>query len=346
MTDFETLLAHRVNDLVDHDAGTPQSAPAFVPTEEEDRGRRPSWTRWALAAAAIVLVAGLTWAGLSRMVFTQGPSLAGPPTPSGATSSPSTSPSVLSSTAVDSPGPATTRPTTDVVGEMTLVLPSGWVVREMVYPKGTAAAPGATEWCIDPAGSADTCTIYLTSAGNAAGNPLDVDIEGGWSSNPDFCGDGRVSESLDVADVRSFGGRSAEYRVWTHTCKTTVVHVEQYEVAYAPAWILYSEVADSRVSAAMSQIAQKSTLPAQSLPVRLADKGYIRSIRSTAAGYVIALDRIYTDPSQPSGAINNASTTYEYTVPKALLSRVPIIGDRVGIVTNGSTVTAFSLYGG
>ena len=142
MTDFENLLTDRLHDLVDHETGAPQSAPPFVPAEEHDRDRRPGWTRWALAAAVIALVAGLTWAGLTRGVVTQGPSVAGPPTPSGATSAASASPSVLSSTAVIPPGPAATRPTTTIVGEMTLVLPAGWVVREMVYPKGTSGIPG------------------------------------------------------------------------------------------------------------------------------------------------------------------------------------------------------------
>lgn len=352
MTDFETMLAGRVTDLVDHEAGSPRTAPAFIPTEDHDRERRPVWTRWALAAAVIALVAGLTWAGLTRMVVTQGPSVAGPP--SGTASALSPSPSVLSSTAVDSPGPAATQPTTTVVGDMTLVLPAGWVVAEMVYPKGTSGVPGATEWCIDPSGARDTCTIHLTAARAAAGNPLDVDIEGGWLSNPSYCFDERatnpkgVKETLDVADVQPFGGRESEHRVWTHTCSASkVIHVEQYEVAYAPAWILFSELADSTVSATMREIAQKSTLPAQTLPVRLTDRGHVRSIRATSAGYVIALDRIYLDPSEPSGEINNASVTYEYTVPKALLlTKVPIVGDRVGIVTNGSIVTDFSFYGG
>ncbi len=352
MTDFETLLADRMNDLVDHEAGLPATVPLFVPTDEVRTidHSRPSWTRSGLVAAVLVLVAGLSWAGLTRLISTQGPSVAGPPTP---TSVASTGPSVVTTTVVDSPGPATTRPTTTLVGGMTLVLPAGWTVSEMVNPPGTSGAPWSTAWCIHPADVRGTCTIQLTAAEIAAGNPIDVDIEGGWLSNPEYCFDERttsptrVKDSLDVADVRSFGGREAEHRAWTHTCSSSkVIHVEQYEIAYAPTWILFSELADSTVSAVMAQIATQSTLPPQTLPLRLADRGYVRSVRSTTTGFVIALDRIYLDPSAPSGEINKASTTYEYTVPKALLPKVPSLGDRVGIVTNGSVVTDFSFYGG
>jgi hypothetical protein len=235
---------------------------------------------------------------------------------------------------------------------MSLSLPAGWAVTPQTYTAGSGPAPGSTVWCIDPVTAKGSCTIFLTSAGTASGNALDVDTEGGWLSNPAFCSGPPVSAKLDVADVRSFGGHSAEYRVWTHTCTNTVIHVEQYEVAYAPAWILYSELADSTVSSVMASVALQSVLPPQTLPVRLADKGYVRSVSSTTAGYVITLDRIYLDPSSPTGEINQASTTYKYTVPKDALSAsgasgaAPKVGDRAYLVSNGTIVTSYMVITG
>jgi hypothetical protein len=235
---------------------------------------------------------------------------------------------------------------------MSLSLPAGWTVVPQTYTPGSGPAPGSSVWCIDPVTAEGACTIVLTSAGTASGNGLDVDIEGGWLSNPAFCTGPPISSTLDVADVRSFGGRSAEYRVWTLTCTHTVIHVKQYEIAYAPAWILYSELADSTVSTVMASIAQQSVLQPQTLPVRLADKGYVRSVSSTTSGYVITLDRIYLDPSSPTGEINQASTTYGYTVPKDALSAngasgaAPKVGDRAYLVSNGTAVTSYTVITG
>lgn len=340
MNDFKTTLATRFAEMVDHEAGTPESAPPFVPVLEDDAPDRRSSPGWVLVAAVVVLVAALTWAGLAQVIRLPGPQVAGPPTTSGGstasadTTAPTTSPSTQASVV---------GATTTVVGGMSLSLPAGWAVTPQTYTAGSGPAPGSTVWCIDPMAAKGSCTIFLTSAGTASGNALDVDTEGGWLSNPEFCTGAPLSDKLDAADVRSFGGRSAEYRAWTHTCTNKVIHVEQYEVAYAPAWILYSELADSTVSSVMAFIAQQSVLPPQTLPIRLADKGYVRSVSSTTAGYVITLDRVYVDPSSSTGEINNASATYEYTVPKAALSAgaAPKVGDRVYLVSNGTTVTSY-----
>lgn len=352
MTDFETLLAARLTDLVDHDAGTPHAAPLFVPTDEadDDGGQNSSLTRWVLAAAALLVVAGLTWATISIVAPRSGPAIAGPsgtaiPSTPAATSSAPTSPSATTSSPASSP-------VTVVLNGMKLVVPQGWAVGAQ-QSSGTLAD---LTWCLDPTPASGRCTILLQSAGVAQRNALDPDIEGGWLSNPSYCNAERTAnpagtkDSLDLADVRAFGGREAEHRVWTHTCNTTkVIHVEQYEVVSAPSWILTSDYADSTVSAVMAQIAQTSALPAQTLPVRLADKGYVRSVTKNASGYVITLDRIYSDPTSPSGEINKAATTYTYTVPSAALSSQggagapPIVGDKVYLASDGTTVTSYSV---
>ena len=344
MNDFETRLAARFSDLVDHETGAPESAPPFVPVIQDDAPDRRSSLRWVLVAAVVLLVAAITVAGLSQVIRVPAPQVAGPPTPSAAVESPTSGAS--------SPAPSAT---TMVVGGMTLSLPAGWIVTPQTYIPGGGPMPGSTVWCIDPATATGACTISLTSAGLAAANPLDVDVEGGWSSNPAYCtGDpqkyAHATHSLDVADVRSFGGRSAEYRVWTHACTPTeVIHVEMYDVAYAPAWILFSDLADSDVSAAMAWVAQQSVLPAQTLPLRLQDRGYVRSVRTVGTSYVITLDRVYADVYATPAEINNAQTTYEYSIPVSLSdaagTRVaaPKVGDRAFIVTNGSAVTSYSV---
>lgn len=349
MTDFETLLAARLTDLVDHDAGTPKAAPLFVPTDEPeaDEDRSPSWTRWVLAAAAFLVVAGLTWATISAVAPRGGPAIAGP---SGTVAPSTPAVSAPASAAASTSAPASA-PVTVALDSATLVVPQGWTVGEQ-QSSGTLA--DAT-WCLDPASTPGRCTILLQSAGVAQRNALDPDTEGGWLSNPSYCSAEQAANppvkfSLDLADVRSFGGREAEHRVWTHTCSATkVIHVEQYEVVSAPGWIMTSDYAEAGVSAVMAEIARASILPAQTLPVRLADKGYVRSVTKNASGYVITLDRIYSDPTSPSGEINKASTTYTYTVPTAALisqggaGAPPVVGDRVYLASNGSTVTSYSI---
>ena len=341
MNDFETKLAARFSDLVDHEAGAPESAPPFVPILADDAPRRRSSVRWFLVAAAVVLVAALTVAGLSRVIRTPAPQVAAPPTPSAAATSPEASTSAAAAT-------------TTVVGGMTVSVPAGWTITPQTYIPGGGPMPGSTVWCIDPVTATGSCTISLTSAGLAAANPLDVDVEGGWLSNPSYCtGDAKYAQAthkLDIADVRTFGGRSAEYRAWTHTCTATeVVHVEMYEVAYAPAWILFSDQADSYVSAVMGWVAQHSMLPAQTLPLRLQDLGYVRSVKTVGTSYVIALDRVYANVYATPAEINNAATTYEYTLPVSFTDAggtritAPKVGDRVFLTTNGSAVTSYSV---
>jgi hypothetical protein len=333
MNDFETRLANRMADLVDHEAGAPESAPPFLPVLDQGTPDRRRPVAWLLVAAAVVLVAAMGVAGFLQFGKAAGPQVAGPPTP---TSEPSTSPAGVVPT---------------VVGGMTLSLPAGWVVTSKTYTTGNGPMPGSTVWCIDPVTAKGSCTISLTSAG--ASSNLDVDIEGGYLSNPEYCfGDPtyvKTNHTLDAADVRLFGGRSAEYRAWTHTCTNpaTVIHVEMYEVAYAPAWILYSELADTYVSAVMNWVAQHSVLPAQTRPLRLQDLGYLRSVKTVGTNYVIALDRVYSNPSSTAGEINNASTTYEYAIPVSLTDvngtkiAAPTVGDRVLIATNGFSVTSY-----
>lgn len=353
MNDFETRLAARFAALVDHEAGAPDSAPPFVPVLEDEAPDRRSRTRVFLVAAVVVVVAALTWAGLSQVIRLPGPQVAGPPTPSAGTTATavSTAPSTSASAQTTS---SVAGASTTVVGGMTLSLPAGWTVTPQTYSGGSGPIPGSTVWCIDPVTAKGSCTISLTSAGQATGNPLDVDVEGGWSSNPSYCSadvrQGQATHTLDVADVRSFGGRSAEYRKWTHTCTATqVVQAEMYEVAYAPAWILFSEHADSYVSAVMAWVAQHSTLPVQTLPLRLQDLGYVRSVHASVSAYIVTLDRVYASAYSTAGEINNSSTTYEYTIPALLVDAAgkqiaaPKVGDRAFIVTNGSAVTGYSV---
>ena len=339
MNDFEANLAERLNDLVDHEAGGSQGAPPFVPLLGNDKDHRRSTTTWVLVAAVVFLVAAMTWAGLTRVVGLPGPQVAGPSTkPSSDLPSASQAPSGSSAPSAPVNGSIT------LTDGTTLVLPSGWVVSDATY--GPHQGPLADKvWCIDPEAAKGSCTISLSSAGVASKNPLDVDIEGGWSSNPSLCINEPPTSTLDVADVRTFGGRNAEHRVWTE-CTTNIVHVEQYEVAYAPASILYSERADGTVSAVMASIAQRSQLPPQTFPLRLMDRGYVRSVKSTAAGVVLTLNRLYLDPSQPSGAIATSVTT-EYMMPtNVTTTQIPILGDRIALVTNGTVVTAVTFYGG
>lgn len=350
MTQFDTRLADRLNELVDHEAGPrPRTVPVFEPSDDDVAPRRSS-NRWILSAAVFVLVASLTWAGLSRVMVRPGPAVGAPQSPG---QQHTTAPAPVTVSAAPPSGATTASSaasipptsTATLLAGMTLRVPSGWVITNPTYEPGSGPL-AETVWCLDPESVAGSCTISLSLAGVASKNAIDVDTEGGWMSNPSFCAAERetspasVSSRLDIADVQIFGGREAEHRRWTHTCSATkVIHVEQYEVAYAPSWILYSELADAMVSSVMASMAASSTLPAQTLPVRLVDKGYVRSVRTTATSYILTIDRYYTDPTSAAGEINNVATTYEYTVAKAVLTKMPTIGDRVVLYGNGRAMT-------
>jgi hypothetical protein len=231
------------------------------------------------------------------------------------------------------------------LGGTTLVVPTGWVIA----PHSAVIWQGGRgrHWCIDRVGSEGQCVIRLDEVDPVDNVNVDVEAEGGTGhSDTPWCSSPKVGRStMDVADVRSFGGREAEHRVWTHRCDQVVVAtLEQYVVAYSPAWVLSSEKTDPTVSQVMASIARSSTLQAQALPQRLYDQGIVKSMRTAQAGLVVTLDRVYG--SDPTAMVNDAATTYEYTLPTALIAQgypTVTLGCIVQIFSDGRSVAWYGV---
>lgn len=332
MTDFETLLAERFNNLVDHETGAAESAPPFVRTPELDEDRR-SWSRWGLVAAVVILVAGLTWASISAVTGRTGPQIAGPPTTDTPTTSASSSPA----------GPTAPVSGAANAGGSTLVIPTGW----LIAPHSGIWRDLGRHWCIDRVGSEGQCAIRLDAVDPEENYNVMVEAEGGTGHvDTPRCSSPKTERVvMDVADVRPFGGREAEHRVWTHTCdQVAVATLEQYVVDYSPVWVLSSEKADRTVSQVMASIAAASTLEPQALPLRIYDQGIVKSMRTTQAGLVVTIDRVYG--TGPGDFVNKASTTYEYTLPAALIAQAyptVTLGCVVQIFTDGKDVASYGV---
>jgi hypothetical protein len=316
------------------------------------------------AASVVAVVAGSV--GASQLLADDGPAAHPSPVVSGSrTPSPSPSavpPSVPPSTATrtsravnrsttGSPPPShakSVRPTGRAVtlGAATINLPVGWVARDLrQYYQG--GSPVFVGWCLTAASTAvvaNQCPLRLYAV-DPHGNPLDVDLEGGLAANPEYCGQGASAVQEQYGD-RSFGGRAADWRLWVQHCRASGLtwHIEQYVVPTVPGYILFSDHADAAVHAGMNHIVASSVLPPQTATVRLADRGYVRSIERLSGSRVrITLDRIV---QLWGGKVSNVNpATYPYTVPAAVWrdgtrNRPIKVGSLVIVQSDGTRVRA------
>jgi hypothetical protein len=362
VNDFETKLKELLNQHVDERAGARPPAPAFDPaakTARPARWRSPRpWIVPLVAAAAVVVVAAGT-VGATQLMGDRdnSPATTGPTavTPSSTASSTRSAAPVQPSKAAPTPvtkrSTATPRPKTlggtVVLGDTTMWLPKGWVARHLqsyAPQDGSFVYPG---WCLSPAAVpvvVEKCPImFWVVPTPPSGQPLDVDVESGTASNPEYCTQGtRVSSQAEQTGDRKFGGRPADWRRWTIACNGGPSYdIEQYVVASAPAFILYSSQPDSRYHQAITEIAAHSTLPAQRRPLRLMDRGIIRSLVKTSTGYRIALDRVIETYNR---TVNENPKTYDYPVSGAVLTAARrdgriAVGSTVYLTTDGNTVT-------
>jgi hypothetical protein len=300
-----------------------------------------------LAAAAVLIIAS----GVAMVNLTSGRT--GPATPSIASSArapeasgpTSLSPSPASDTAPKatrapaSPSAALSKQVS--LGAATLTIPRGWVARAATTFKEWPT------WCLEPSTTPltpATCLVMFREVPDSwTGQALDPTIEGGLSSNPEYCGvnglSGRPPDLLEYGD-RTFGGRPADYRRWHYDCANgTIYLIEQYVVATGPGYVLFSEHAGSQVHEVMTTIAKTASVPARTTPLRYADTGFVRSVTHEGGSYQITLDRVVT--SSRRTPINNNPATYPYVIPDATASDfklAPAVGDLIFIATDGYQV--------
>ncbi len=338
------------------------------------RARRP-WIAPLAVAASIAVVAG----GVGLTVLHQRPVAAPPaaqvtsgsptPGPTSATTASST-PSTTGTTAPTSPatgsgtgsatGSGTTGPTsappaagrTLTFAGATVVLPPGWGATPSSF--ATNDQRRYEQLCIDPVAShgssnlygSPDCTIFLTTSG--ADWPIDTNIQGGYETNPSYCGASVVGQPLKEYRDVTMGGRLAEYRRWVFTCSDgkNGATIEQYQVPTVSSWVLWSEhAADPAVHTALAAIAGSVTLPAATSSTRLADHGNVTAAVPQADGStLIQLDRVI------QGMPNKSPAVYTYRVPAGLtfvLIGLPkqdipasgLVGRTVTLHTNGKVVT-------
>jgi hypothetical protein len=306
--------------------------------------------RWMIGTVAIAMLAGCTTA--HHLAASDRSSTSSSPAPSALATSPAhssapvhqASPTKPAQTPVTHPSPTHSSATYLVaLGGARISLPTGWVARDyheyLVPPSGTLAAQ---QWCITPASlpartKPGSCPLTLGTI-PPNGNPVDVDTQGGWSSNPEYCGQSPSTESEQSGD-RDFGGRMADWRSWQIKCATGKQwNIEQDVVATGPGFILFSDQVDAAVHDTMSEIIANSTLPAQSLPVRFDDYGYIRSAVATSSGVRIALDRVVR--GYPNRNVN--PQTYTYVIPTNLYNAAHAhVGSLAALYSNGRTISEF-----
>lgn len=342
--DFESTVRTLLNERVDAKIGE-REVPRFVPTGNLRRidsvRRRGPWVLPLLAAACVAAVVGGS-VGAAHLLADKHHTFHGPATHSPSPKhTPTPSPSDTRTFAPDRPGTVT-------LGGARIQLPDGWVARDYqryLTPDEGFGAPQV--WCLTPrttpARTVPGACPMLFETANARGAGLDVDIQGGHASNPEYCvGDPSQRTSFQAAE-RAFGGRVAEWRHWTISCPRygRVYRIEQYVVATSPAYILYSGQADAAVHAAMTSIVHSASVPAQDLPLRLEDHGVLRTIVRRADGVHITITRVAL--ALHSSAIHLNPRTAAYVVPTRMFrlggSSGPLkIGDTVHIDTNGTKV--------
>ncbi|GAB2478391.1 hypothetical protein [Jatrophihabitans fulvus] len=356
MTDFEDRLKQLLNEDVDARLGPQRPAPPMRPSvvERTSVRRRTRWLPPLLAAACIAVVAvggvaGAQWLSDDRNPAdpigptpTVGTSPAPEPTPSSGSPT-ARRPADTKTTPRTSSGSTGATPVSVRLGRASVALPSGWVGRPLSRYETSEGGYLADGLCLTPASTPVkplACPVLLQQPAADGQFQLDVDNEGGFVGNPHPCGQGPSTVVEQSAD-KSFGRRTADYRRWTWNCTASGVtkHIEQYVVATAPAYVLYSEDATPAVSALMREVAAASTLPAQNAPVRLTDHGVVRSIARSGDTVRITLDRtVRADDGR--GDRNENPETYAYTVPASVFGTAIEVGTTVQLQSNGRRVTS------
>jgi hypothetical protein len=233
-------------------------------------------------------------------------------------------------------------------------------------------------------GRLDNCQLgfFVMSASDAlvgGWDPDKTDVIGngsvcGSTSQTDATGAAaRSVRAVQAADVQ-VGGQRADFRAFTGSCFPGTL--EQWVVSTAPGVVFTRTRPDPATEAAARYAVQNAVLPGPRSPLRLSDRGYIRSLRSASDGVHIELDRV---TRQADGAVSNADpATYAYTLPadvevwwveihgpgsespRLSLQQLvqlseghvvdgiqpPLSGLRAELVTDGSRVTRLDLYSG
>ncbi len=354
---LRAALLSRADALVPDGATPPLMAWQDLPGRPGSRwarsrgGARSAWFVPLAAAASVALVAGGIVGVRSATVLSSstpsGPAAGGTPTVAVATAAPS---SVLSTgtpsrfataqPSAGTPSSAGLVSARDLGDGLKLSVPVAWSVSD-----GPADYVGGKAWCIESAPGA--CEIIFTRI--KPGIPVNVEIEGGYDSNPQYCDPATATATTrTVREAREdrLGARVAEFRWWTWSCEKRV-EIVQYVVPDPEGFILWTESGSQGTRDAMTAIARSSTLPVSTGGLRLYDQGTVQAVTPVGDGFDIQLRRARgTDVDR--WASTDAVTTYH--LPTALLPvgyRATNLERNVLVVhTDGRAVTSVVFPGG
>ncbi len=339
-------------------------------------GARPRWLVIVGAAAALVLIAAAPV--VVRALANHGPGTSvAAPTGSGSTA-PSAPPTASASVGPLPSGWATSGPDTATpvplgpavtgtlrAGGAVLPLPPGWVAR--VAPAGWFGSPSnATPpaswptWCLAPANAPQqsACTVLLRAVPTSPppGASFGANAVEGWApdagslGNPCLSLPGSYIEELTGYRDLTFGGRAASYRAWTDTCPGgKIVRFAQYVVPTAPAFVLYTDHADTATTAVMATLSRTAHLPEQTAPLPYTFTGMVTAAQPEGTGMRITVVPWVRRPYPNSWVPVPGGRAQTFLIPAAL---VPTNGTDyrtygvVGVVTDGHAVTQLSLVGG
>jgi len=210
--------------------------------------------------------------------------------------------------------------------------------------------PRVRTWCLGEPGSAPRhCQAFVSERLVLAGQHVYLD--------PDFPGAGFgdvgvescagehtgyvAPEQTEQVGTRDFGGRDSEWRLWTAHCTSSPRswRFEQYTVTTSPAWVLFSDATSPETSSLLAGIATHSVLPAQNRPLRLADRGILRSARQEGSSVEITLDRVVVEHT---ATLNDDSPTFAYRLTSQMFGAAgATVGDTVEVTTDGLVTTSF-----
>jgi hypothetical protein len=332
---FERELGRLLNQGVDRRVGPRRPAPRLdLSVAARRRPVRP-WLMPVLAAAGVAaaVVAIVVPAHLVADRPAGGPGNGGGP--NAPLSNPIPAPD---SSDPNAPPPSPLPPADTVVdlGDASLRLPKGWVAREVtdVYQYGGSVY--SREWCLAPAGSADPpradCPLQFGSA-----MPVNGNVPSGTPLGGKFCPVSDLPDATGGGLVR-FGQRDAFYREWHGHCADSAPWInrwtKQYVVDTAPGYVLFSDQMTPELDAAMLEIIEHASLPAQTGPLLLYDMGVVRTVTRQSDGYLMTIAPIFR---MGGGWMPGSSVNRSYLIRPADL-KYAVVGARVGVTTDGRRV--------
>lgn len=271
MTDFEGTLKRLLNENVDVALGRsrPVPQPRLTNATAGWHAYRP-WLVPLLAAAGVAaaIAAIVVPAQLSADRPAGGPSNGGliaPPTNA-------TAPTTESSGPTETPVPVPPAGPAIVLGDAKLRLPVGWVASEVADPHQYGRTVYSREWCLAPAESASQpradCPLQfgLAAPVTISGVPVNGNVPlGTLPGGKQFC---RASEFFGEygGGLIQFGQRPGIERDWKGDCPEFSLSVRQFVVDTAPSYVLFSNQVTLSQEAAMEEIIEEATLPAQNAP--------------------------------------------------------------------------------